>query len=120
MNEIDTLDTLKIENARLIALLEANGIEWHLPVKSNSTAPIDQQSSALSTADKIALFKRLFRGRPDIYPLRWESKTTGKSGYSPVCLNEWRPNVCHKPKIKCSDCNVRQLSPLTDAIIFKH
>lgn len=120
MNEIDTLDTLKIENARLIALLEANGIEWHLPVKSNSTAPIDQQSSALSTADKIALFKRLFRGRPDIYPLRWESKTTGKSGYSPVCLNEWRPNVCHKPKIKCSDCNVRQLSPLTDAVIFKH
>ena len=49
MNEIDTLDTLKIENARLIALLEVNGIEWHLPVKSNSTATIDQQSSVLST-----------------------------------------------------------------------
>jgi hypothetical protein len=68
MNEIDTLDTLKLENTRLIALLEANGIEWRLPVKSNSTATIDQQSSTLSTAVKIALFKRLFRGRPDIYP----------------------------------------------------
>ncbi len=120
MSEIDTLDKLKLENTRLVALLEANGIEWRLPVKSNSTATVDQQSSTLSTADKIGLFKRLFRGRPDIYPLRWESKTTGKSGYSPVCSNEWRPNVCHKPKIKCSDCNVRQLSPLTDAVIFKH
>ena len=56
MNEIDTLDTLKIENARLIALLETNGIEWHLPVKSNSTATIDQNNN---------------RGRTTIYFLTW-------------------------------------------------
>ena len=78
MSEIDTLDTLKLENARLVVLLEANDIEWRLPVKSNTTATIDQQSSTLSTADKIALFKRLFRGRSDIYPLRWESKIVSK------------------------------------------
>jgi len=36
----------------------------------------------------IALFRHLFRRRTDIYPIRWESKTTGKSGYAPACANE--------------------------------
>ena len=32
-------------------------------------------------AAKIALFRSLFRGREDIYPRRFESLRTGKSGY---------------------------------------
>jgi hypothetical protein len=39
--------------------------------------------------DKIALFRSLFRGREDVYPRRFESRRTGKTGYSPVCANEW-------------------------------
>ena len=35
--------------------------------------------------DKIALFRSLFRGREDVYPRRFESRRTGKTGYSPVC-----------------------------------
>ena len=42
-----------------------------------------------SSADKIALFRSLFRGREDVYPQRFESSKTGKSGYSPACANEW-------------------------------
>ena len=38
---------------------------------------------------KIALFRSLFRGRDDVYPRRFESRKTGKSGYSPACGNEW-------------------------------
>ena len=38
---------------------------------------------------KIALFRSLFRGREDVYPRRFESRKTGKSGYSPACANEW-------------------------------
>ena len=38
---------------------------------------------------KIALFRSLFHGRDDVYPRRFESRTTGKSGYSPACGNEW-------------------------------
>jgi hypothetical protein len=30
---------------------------------------------------KIALFRSLFRGRDDVYPRRFESRKTGKSGY---------------------------------------
>ncbi len=31
---------------------------------------------------KIALFRRLFRGRSDVFPIRWENRTTGRSGYA--------------------------------------
>ena len=73
----------------------------------------------LDTNEKLALFKRLFRGRADVFPLRWESKA-GKTGYSPACANEWRPGVCEKPRIKCGDCSYRQLLPLTDQVLYKH
>ena len=52
--------------------------------------------------------------------MRWESKKTGKSGYSPVCLNEWRVDVCDKPRIKCADCSNRLLRPLTEVIVYEH
>ena len=112
-----SLEQLRQENARLIALLEAHGIDWQLPqqVSQQRFEPV-----RLSTEEKIALFRRLFRGRTDIYPVRWESKTTGKSGYTPVCANEWRAGVCGKPRVKCGDCCNRLLMPLTDAVIYDH
>jgi len=118
----DTLAELQAENARLIALLENHGIEWRLPseLPAPAAVSIEPEISVLSTAEKVALFRRLFRGRTDVYPVRWESKTTGKSGYSPACANEWRAGVCHKPRIKCSDCGVRQLSSLSDTVIYNH
>src|SRR5204862_229811 len=63
---------------------------------------------------------RLFRGRTDVYPIRWESKTSGKSGYSPACANEWRPGLCEKPRIKCADCGNRSLIPLSDTVMYRH
>ena len=79
-----------------------------------------REPSRLSTDEKVALFRRLFRGRTDVYPVRWESKTTGKSGYAPACANEWRAGVCEKPRIKCGDCGNRLLIPLSDAVIYDH
>ena len=52
--------------------------------------------------------------------MRWESKTTGKSGYAPACANEWRAGVCGKPRIKCADCGHCSLIPLSDAAIYAH
>jgi superfamily II DNA or RNA helicase len=122
MTNLSSLVELQAENARLIALLESHGIEWRLPPELPPTAAIsiEPASSCLSTNEKVALFRRLFRGRTDVYPVRWESKTTGESGYSPACANEWRAGVCHKPRIKCSDCGVRQLNPLSDTVIYNH
>ena len=108
---------LRAENARLIALLESHGIDWRLP---QTPAPIiETESTSLTTEEKLALFRRLFRGRTDVYPIRWESKT-GKAGYSPACANEWKRGICEKPRIKCSDCSKRLLISVSDQTIFNH
>ena len=70
--------------------------------------------------DKIALFRSFFRGREDVYPRRFESRKTGKAGYSPVCANEWVRGICEKPKIKCAECPHRQFLPVTDDVIRWH
>ena len=120
MVERDPSSELKAENARLIALLEANGIQWRMQQPERSSPASMPESSRLSTDEKVALFRRLFRGRTDVYPIRWESKTSAKSGYSPACANEWRTGVCEKPRIKCGDCSNRMLIPLSDPVIFDH
>ncbi len=81
------------------------------------TAHIDRYASPTA---KIALFRPLFRGREDIYPQRFESRKTGKSGYQPACANEWVEGVCHKPRIKCSDCLNQRFLPVTDTVIQWH
>ncbi len=73
-----------------------------------------------SVESKIALFRSLFRGREDIYPRRFESLASGKSGYAPACSNEWRPGVCEKPKIKCADCSNRRFLTVTDQVFRWH
>lgn len=69
---------------------------------------------------KIALFRSLFRGRDDIYPRRFENRKTGKSGYSPVCANEWVRGICEKPRIKCADCPHQRFLPITDEVVRCH
>ncbi|BDV57393.1 DEAD/DEAH box helicase family protein [Escherichia coli] len=114
-SDSDELAALRAENARLVSLLEAHGIEWR------RKPPISvQRVSVLSTNEKVALFRRLFRGRDDVWALRWESKTSGKSGYSPACANEWQARICGKPRIKCGDCAHRQLIPVSDLVIYHH
>lgn len=71
-------------------------------------------------ASKIALFRSLFRGREDVYPKRWTNSRNVKSGYAPVCANEWVPRLCGKPKVKCGDCPNRALIAVTDMIINQH
>lgn len=73
-----------------------------------------------SPAEKITLFRSLFRGREDVYPRRFESRKTGKAGYAPACANEWVRGVCEKPKIKCADCPHRAFLPVTDEVVRWH
>lgn len=113
-----SLAALQVENARLIALLESHGIEWRLPPEPGP--PPELEPSRLSTAEKVALFRRLFQGRTDVYPVRWEGKTSGKTGYAPSCANDWVAGVCGKPRMKCADCTNRVFLPLTDSVIYEH
>lgn len=70
--------------------------------------------------EKVALFRSLFKGRDDVYPRRFESRRTGKSGYSPACANEWVRGLCEKPRVKCVECPNRRFLPVTDDIIRQH
>ncbi|MEE9354415.1 MAG: restriction endonuclease subunit R, partial [Methylococcaceae bacterium] len=109
-NKIQALDT---ERASLVQELNQLKKLSH----NNSLAPVTQYSPS---TDKIQLFKSLFRGREDLYPKRWENIKTGKSGYSPVCGNEWKAGLCDKPRIKCSVCTNRSFLPVTDQVIQNH
>ena len=72
-----------------------------------------------SSADKINLYMSLFSGRVDVYAKQWENKK-GNIGYSPVCLNEWKPLICNKPNIKCSECENRSYGKLDFNVINNH
>ena len=56
------LEKLHAENTRLIALLEAHGIQWQLPPVQPAPPAIAVEHSRLTTVEKVALFRRLFRG----------------------------------------------------------
>src|SRR3990167_5599966 len=77
-------------------------------------------SHSSSIVDKITLFRSFFRGRDDVYPRRLENQKTQKSGYVPVCGNEWVKGICVKPKIKCLDCQHQRFLPVTDTVIQWH
>jgi hypothetical protein len=70
--------------------------------------------------EKIRLFRSLFKGREDVFPRRFENSKTGKSGYAPVCRNEWQAGICQKPKISCQECNFRAFVQVTDESIRNH
>ena len=73
-----------------------------------------------SSTEKIELFRRLFAGRPDVFPVRWDNRKTGRSGYAPACSNEWAKGICGKPKVKCGECPHQAFISPSEDIIEKH
>ncbi|MBM7573606.1 TOTE conflict system archaeo-eukaryotic primase domain-containing protein [Aquibacillus albus] len=113
------IDRLKKENIQLKKdLYKAQGRHKSY----NRTSNIKKTETDFTPKEKsaISLFMNLFRGRTDVFAKRWESSTTGKSGYSPACGNEWDKELCRKPKIKCQDCSHRLFHTLTPQIIYEH
>ena len=73
-----------------------------------------------SPAEKVRLFRQLFRGRADLYPTRFVSKKTGKAGYAPACANKFVTGVCELPKVKCGDCTNQAFRPVDDDALLGH
>jgi len=74
----------------------------------------------LAPAQKVELFLNLFGARRSVYPKLWENAKTAKKGYAPACDNEWRPGICRKPQIKCSECAHQKFPPLDGNAIEAH
>lgn len=108
------LAALKHEKIKLEAQL------LFLEKQQASQASTANHSKKFSQEDKIRIFRSLFRGREDVYPLRWENTKTEKSGYAIACGNDWVKGLCQKPKIKCSDCTHQNFLAVTDDIIRFH
>ena len=118
---------LREENRRLRELLA----QYRIEVPNNTSGTSKQtagEQQALSplvsqespAKEKIALFLSLFRGREDVYAMRWESKD-GRSGYSPACVRDWDAIRASKPaERKKIEHQTRMLLPLTGEVIRDH
>ena len=117
-------ELLRKENEELRALLHAHSIspgESAVETEEIKTfSPASIPTVKLSIDDKVRLFQSYFKGREDVFARRWFSKTTGKSGYQPVCKNEWRSGICDKRRYKCADCPNRYFASLTYNDIYRH
>ena len=117
-------EVLHKENEVLRSLLKIHGVEYETRMKEDMNTPIYSLVSVptitLSIDERIRLFQSLFKGREDVFARRWFSKTTGKSGYQPVCINEWKQGICDKKKYRCAICPNRNFAPLTTQDMYRH
>jgi len=75
----------------------------------------------LTPSGKIEIFRNLFRGREDVFAVRWEKQDKSASGYMPVCLNEWRQGLCNKlQRKKCKDCDNKAYAQFSDYYVEQH
>ena len=106
---LEKIRNLRLEKERSKRILSGSSSD-------NNTLIITNYSSQ---NEKISLFRSLFKGREDVYPRRFESLRTGKTGYQPACRNEWIAKICKKPKISCSECENRDFLPVTNKVITR-
>jgi hypothetical protein len=112
------LDEMRAKIALLHSELDA--VSAQAPLSQRISISPDGKSSLTST-DKVKLFRSLFRGRTDVFPLRFVSKKTGKSGYAPACSNKWEPRLCLlKTGGKCGDCTNQAFVAVGDQVVIDH
>ncbi|WP_066318794.1 DEAD/DEAH box helicase family protein [Bacillus sp. FJAT-29814] len=90
-------ENLRQENYRLKEILKSHNIKF-------PTSPPDdlkQQAKKAKIMERIQIYKRFFRGRTDVYAVRWET-SDGKKGYSPAKKA------------------AGQYLPLTDQVLYNH
>lgn len=115
---LEALEAEKRELVDELARLQLN--QGGVAESSASSAPSRSVSAASEAAAKVKLFRSLFRGREDVFPRRWQNANSGKSGYSPVCRNEWVRGICEKPRVKCGECPHQAFVPVSDDVIRCH
>lgn len=119
-------DRLREENARLRRQL----LQHNIPVAARQVAAAvslpekdgrcDTKTVANQIKDRVALFRSLFRGREDVYAVRWEG-SAGRSGYMPKSDRDWKAYNASKPEDrKKTDRKTRKLWPLTDQAVEDH
>lgn len=124
------IETIALAEARLVRLdaerqtllNSLHDLRQQLSAFDVAASPA-QETSALSSTAKITLFRSLFKGREDVYPKLWISKSGDRKGYMPACANDGNYSLCGKrkfPRVKCGDCNHQAYLPVSDEVIREH
>ena len=116
---------LREKNSRLRRLLAEHGIP--IPTAaSNNEAPspagelLGERTVPDKAAQRLALFRSLFRGREDVYAVRWE-KPDGRAGYAPKADRDWKAYLgARESDRRKVDRQTRKLRPLTDDVVRGH
>lgn len=84
------------------------------------TPPPRAAVQEMTSADKVALFRQLFRGREDVFARLWVNPKKQTKGYALACANEWVRGVCEKPRVKCGECPNQAFLKFDDQAILGH
>lgn len=114
--ESELLDA-RVRLANLQAELARDGLA---PGNRASPSSQPQLEAPQTSADKVRLFRSLFRGREDVVATRFVSRKTGKPGYAPACRNKFVKGVCELPKVKCGACPNQDFIPPDDLVVLGH
>ena len=105
-------ERLREENQQLRGRFGIPRMETSDP--SPSVSDMQGAVTSKSTPDgKVKLFRNLFRGREDVYAVRWEGRN-GKAGYSPAYHRIWGTSFRNAPD------KPKEYFPLTDQVIHDH
>ncbi len=101
---------LRAENERLRAEVQRLRDSHPVALQRQLALPSQPLASSVTNAstgtEKVRLFRQLFRGRDDVYALRWE-RPNGEGGYAPAAASR-------------TDREQRNFLPLTDQAIEQH
>jgi superfamily II DNA or RNA helicase len=106
---------LEEENARLRDMLglDARVHDGHTMAWTPTLIGPPSERSALDAtateADKVALLRSLFGARTDVYAIRWENASTGKTGWSPARRGGWSRRRSQRDHL-----------PLTNEALVRH
>ena len=108
-------ERLRRENHDLRQKLGLSTVEISVPLHApDSTTIISATTNSKSSPEeKVKLFRSIFRGREDVYAVRWEGRN-GKTGYSPAYPKTWSNSFQKKPDAP------KEYFPLTDQVIHDH
>ena len=115
---------LEAEVARLKGLLAKHNIDFEPPPARQvearalqSAAEIDAVQGPGSKDEKVQLFRSLFRGREDVYAVRFRSKA-GVWGYTPDGETDWNAPISISPAGRIK--RPKNYYPVSDETIHQH
>jgi hypothetical protein len=88
-------ERLQMENRQLREQLGIPSVDAAVQIVSESSTQVTVTSKSRPD-EKVKLFRSLFRGREDVYAVRWEGRN-GKAGYSPAYPKTWSNSFQGKP-----------------------